>query len=1037
MDVLAEILAERLEKQAGHPLETQIVLTPNPEVKQWLSLEIVKRKGVLMGVRFLSVQECLLSNLLSPNRMELFYSLLISLKEANDPDLLKYVEGNEGRLEDLAEQLSSLFLKYGEWGGPLFDPHRESVGWQHAILRNLFIQGFWRSPVQILSEFRGACTQVHCFGIDSLPPIYWKSLFVMPLSIYLFSPSFHYWEDVCTDLERKKLRRFWKEKGASSAQLATLDSYLRDPPPLLANWGKLGRDTLKTLGKFPAEIELAHCAVEPDSLLKRVQFDLLHFQTEKESVEGDDSIEISLTGSSRLREVEVLRDGIFRLVEKGVEFSEISILAPDIQTYAPFIDLIFSDPECPIPYRLFGIDVRSKSPFSQGLARLASLLAGKWEVEEVLSLFETPAFYRKRNWEGETLERFRNWVAAVSIEWGVDGEHRKKILQKNLRIDPVDPDRKSWEKGLENLLNRMVFLFPETGSQFQVRAEDLEEMISLFLGLKERTLEFKGEKTLGLWAAALESLAEEYLMPDPKNEADSAALEGFRHFLRDLKQAEAHLQQKVFSFDPVCRFLVRPCPSQVRSSLLHAVRCSSIGEGALIPAKAVFLIGMEEGNFPRVKIPSSLDLLKQKENCDGPIPDSADQDRYLFLQLLFSAQEFLRISYCHLTPDEGKPINPSLLVQQFLGFLDSTFFGKDLPISESFSRSLQVVHPSVPFDARCFGEKKIRSYSKTDFLTAHCLLGPKEKLAYWPDFSRCPEVIFPEKEISIPISHLKKLARHPWRFYLQKIAGIFIEEEEIDSFSLQKSRALRASLDGTGGGTMRPEEGPGGIFGEALHSEINENAQEWKAQLAEWGVERPFSLHLLENGQPKEEGDPLERPAIELHWEGGFKARIFGEIKPVSYQGILSTYEDQVSGLLKIWPEALAAAIALNAPQILLLKSGKIKSLVCPEESLKRFVEYYLRALQSPTPLLPEWGDALLKKGAPELRKKMEATFSSKRLFEDQVIDWVALRGQIPDAEQISEGWGAYLKETFSDLICASSTGSKTRSKKGNSHDAV
>jgi exodeoxyribonuclease V gamma subunit len=802
---------------------------------------------------------------------------------------------------------------------------------------------------------------------------------------------------------------------------------------LLANWGKLGRDTLKTLGKFQAETELAHCAIEPNSLLKAVQFDLLHFRTEKRRIEGDDSIEISLTGSSRLREVEALRDGIFRLVgEKGIEFSEISVLAPDIQIYAPFIDLIFSDPECSLPYRLFGIDIRLRSPFSQGLTRLASLLGGKWEVEEVLSLFETPSFYRKQNWDGETLERFRNWVSAVSIEWGIDGDHRKKILQKDFGIDPVDPDRKSWEKGFENLLNRMVFLFPETGSQFQVRAEDLEELLSVFLRLKERSLEFKGEKALGLWAVSLESLAEEYLMADPKNEADSAALEGFRHFLKDLKQAEIHLQQQVFSFDPVRRFLIRPCPSQIRSSSLHAVRCSSIEEGAAIPARAVFLIGMEEGNFPRVKISSSLDLLKEKENCDGPIPDSIDQDRYLFLQSLFSAQEFLRISYCHLTPDEGKPINSSSLVQQFLSFLDSAFSGIDGPISESFSRSLQIVHPSIPFDPRCFGEKKIRSYSKTDFLTAPCLQKVKEKLAYWPDFSRCPESIFPEKEISIPISHLKKLARHPWRFYLQKVAGIFIEEEEIDSFSLQKSRALRSSLEGTG--AIRQEEGPAGIFGEALHSEISENAQEWKNQLAEWGIERPFSLVLLENGEPKEEGARIEKPAIELHWEGGFKARIFGEIKPVSHQGILSTYEDQVSGLLKIWPEALAAAVALNAPQILLLKSGKIKPLVCPEESLKRFVEYYLRALQSPTPLLPEWGDALLKKGIPELRKKMEATFSSKRLFEDRVIDWVALRGQMPDADQISKGWGACLKETFSDLICTSVS---ARDKKGGSHGAV
>ena len=1034
LDVLADRLAAELENQARHPLEHQIVLTPNGQVKQWLSLEIAKKQGVSMGIRFLSVQECLSSHRQFPQRLELFFSLLGALKGAKDPDLLSYLEGKEKRLEDLAEQLTALFFKYGEFGSPLFDPQRKSIDWQHAILQKFFVEGLWRSPVQTLAVSPILPAAVHCFGIDFLPSVYWDSLFsASSLRVYLFSPSIHYWEDLCTDRERKQWSRSWKEKGASSAQLAALDASLRDSPRLLTNWGKLGRDTLRQLEKFDAEIELLHPVIEPVSLLQAIQFDLLHFQTENGEKRGffeDDSIEVALAGSSRLREVEILRNGVLRLAsEKGIAFHEISILAPDIQMYAPLIELVFSDSEGPIPYRLFGIDIRSRSSFSQGLIRLAGLFSGKWEADEVLSLFETPAFYRKQNWDEEKLERFRNWISAARIEWGVDGSHRKKILEKDLGIDLPSPERRSWEAGIERLLDRMVFLRPETGSQFQVKADDLEELIALFTGLKEQMREFEKERTLAEWAASLESLAELYLAPDLSDEADAAAFDAFRHFLKDLRQADLRIGQSLFSFDPVRRFLTRPCPSQVRSSFLHAVRCSSLEEGAAIPAKAVFLIGLDEASFPRMKISSSLDLLKKKENRGGPVPDPIDQDRYLFLQSLFSAKEFFRVSYCHLTPDEGKPLNPSSLVQQLLSCIDASFSSGDRPLSSL----LQTVHPSLSFDSRCFSEKRVRSYSKTDFLAAKSLQGEKRKLESWPDFSRCPELVFPEKEIEIPISQLKRLARHPWRFYLQKAAGIYLEEEEIDSFYLRKNRSVRASLENPDAKILE-EEDSAGVFGEALQLEIEENIQEWKTQLAEWGVERPFSLNLLQTGEPKPNQSHLEKPAIELHWQGGFKARIYGEIKSVSHQGLLSFHDDQVSGLLKVWPEALAVAVALHAPRILFLKSGKVKTLPNPEESLKRFVEYYLRAIRLPTPLLPDWGDALLRKGSLELSRKMEASFSGKGLFDDPIIDWVLHRAQIPDAEQLAAGWESCLKETFSDLICLAPA---LRSKKGDSHAAV
>src|SRR5690606_5304861 len=121
----------------------------------------------------------------------------------------------------------------------------------------------------------------------------------------------------------------------------------------------------------------------------------------------------------------------------------------------------------------------------------------------------------------------------------------------------------------------------------------------------------------------------------------------------------------------VSRLLKKPCPGQVHPATLHGVRIGSLRENGQIPAKVIFLIGMNEENFPKNKISSSLDLLKGKGE------NSADFDRYAFLQAILNAEECIRISYCHLSADEGKPVGPSLVIQELL---------------DCFSRDLSLVY---------------------------------------------------------------------------------------------------------------------------------------------------------------------------------------------------------------------------------------------------------------------------------------------------------------------------------------------------------
>lgn len=933
LDALLDQLIQEIEERPLDPLEVRTILVPNGHVRQWLLLEIAKRKGIAMGFKVIEIEQLIPPSLSS---MQMFCLIYGALSESQDPQLVAYLGEKKHRLLDLTSQLCHLFYRYGQYGSELFQ--EKKAHWQHEILQKLFIDGPWKLPVQEQVQIPVPLT---CFGVDFLPPIYWEWLFQAPsLSLYLFSPCADFWADLASDQERRSLNRYWKKRAVSQKSLDQLDIYLREAPKNLANWGKLGRETLKIFDRFALETEEIYPSFEPTCLLKKIQYDLLTFQ-ETENPVIDDSIKVILTGSSRLKEIEALRDEILRL---NVPYHEVAVLAPNIEPYVPLIEFVFGNE---IPYRISGLDAAPQSSFRQGLIRLLKLSSSRWDAKEVLALFETPAFYRKQGWDADTLETYRSWILSAEINWGLDGSHRTSLLQE-LFGERAYEDGGSWEKGLDKLLEALIFLKP-----MQVSADQLEAFLEIIAQLKN--LDLKKEKTLSQWADQLEKASDTFLTVDAESEADTTAKNCFRQLLFDLRNFE---DPRLFPPEVIQHLLLRPCKIQIRSAHLHAVQFALLEDGALIPAKALFLIGMDEESFPRIPSSTTLNLLRQK------IPDRADCDRYLFLQALFAAGDFLRISYGHLSPDEGKPVGPSPLVQELLSVTGSGIIthyrGFDRPIWK--------------------------------------------KTFVWPHFK---QITLPEGEEIIHLSELKQLAHHSWKFFLRKVHGIYLNDELEETFSLQKGKLLRSQFTKTSEIKL-----PAGPFGKAMEAEVLEKACEWQQQLQAWEI-KPFSLILKEScTAPHWDGSNYTAPPIEIKWEK-LTVRLVGEAKQASLKGLISFNDDTIGGALKIWPEALAVAIALNAPQVWMLKNGKSKSIANPEANLKAFLEYYFHSLHAPSPLLPNWADPLLRKGAKELERKME----KDPLFEDPTLEWVSASAELPTAEEIYANWGPFLKKALNGLV--------------------
>ena len=86
-----------------------------------------------------------------------------------------------------------------------------------------------------------------------------------------------------------------------------------------------------------------------------------------------------------------------------------------------------------------------------------------------------------------------------------------------------------------------------------------------------------------------------------------------------------------------------------------------------IPFKVVCLLGMNEADFPRQQQINNFDLMQYHPQKGDRA--RRDDDRYLFLEALLSAQEIFYISYIGLSLVNNKEYFPSILVSQLMDYL--------------------------------------------------------------------------------------------------------------------------------------------------------------------------------------------------------------------------------------------------------------------------------------------------------------------------------------------------------------------------------
>jgi len=740
LEVLAALLAEALrEPVPGQPLlAPDVVLIPQVAMRRWLQAHLAHRHGVVANIEFLAPGEFVARALeanLGPGADLDATTLHWRLYQAlGDPALRArpamagldaYLAGDDPlRAWTLARELGTVFEKYQAWrrdwllrwedGADPDDP--QAILWRH-VATGLAHRA--RRIQQYLDRYgrpdgplpAGLPPRLFAFATLNVSPDVLRVLAtqarVGTLHFYLPTPSREYWGD----LQRARAGEEVEEN------------------PLLRAWGFAGRDFMALLGGY----EVVHPSVEVGAwadpaegahgqrLLPRLQSDLFHrrpapgapLRTEVDR--SDPSLQLHAC-HTRLRELQVLHDqlrGLFddTRFDPPLQPRDVAVLAPDIDPYLPYLEAVFGrrGQDDAIPYALADASPLANEPLAEVFLRLLALPVSRFGLHEVLDLLASPALAEANGLDAPALERLQAWLGEAGARWGIDAEHRTRFEA------PADAAY-TWVFALDRLLlghasgSDTPIVLPDGQvvaplPQLEGGALDALDALLRLLRVLARHARVLGEALPpAQWRERLLGLLDALLPRPPANPSTQRALERLRSLVSEFARGatEAGFEDPVPAEAVRAHFAAALGEADTRAPLLTGgISIARMVPMRLLPFRVICVLGMNDGEFPRRDPAAGLNRLTAElgtERRRHGDRSTREDDRFLFLQLLASAQDVFYVSWIGRDPRDGSEREPSVLVSELL---DAA--ARQHADPQQAARELVVHHPLQPFSPAAFG----------------------------------------------------------------------------------------------------------------------------------------------------------------------------------------------------------------------------------------------------------------------------------------------------------------------------------------------
>lgn len=779
------------------PLESETFLVQSNGIAQWLKLALAERAeddkgglGIAAGVDFLfparfiwQAYRAVLSEEEVPeyspfDKSRLVWRLyrLFPALLPHDPvfaPLARFVEGvdPEQRRFQLAEKVADLFDQYqvfrADWLSAWEEGHddiTDAWGRAHPLDPELRWQPvLWRALVEDAGdEAHTSRSRIHTrfmeqgatlsrpahperlpkrivvFGVSSLPRQALEALHVLSrfaqVVLCVHNPCRYYWADIVSDRELLTAER---KRGARHPRLVAItdpDELHQHANPLLATWGKQGRDYIRLLDEFDNPEHYQHQFSTPDQkidifsehgdldnqgILHHLQNDILDLRPLSEikeegrelNLEQDHSVVFHIAHSP-LREVEILHDQLLAAFSTNPELRprDIMVMVPDINDYAAHIQAVFGlhEPGSPlhIPFTISDQGRRHQEPVLIALETLLSLPGSRFTVSEILSLLEVPALRQRFGLEEDDIPLLRNWVEGSNIRWGLHSQHRSSLDL------PPGMERNTWQVGLRSMLLGYAMgddgpwqdlePFGEVGGLEAAIVGKLHEFLSQ---LEALWLQLQQDQSPDQWKTLFSSMLEQFFA-DAEGQ-DLLLLNRFRDQLGRWYEdcVASGLQDHALSLDIVKDVLLEGLDEGGLNQrfLAGKVNFATLMPMRSIPFARVCLLGMNDGDYPRSRPPVDFDLMASDYRPGDR--SRREDDRYLFLEALLSARQQLYISWVGRSIKDDSERPPSVLVAQLRDYLNSVW--QPLGTAKA-AEAITTLHPLQPFSPSYFPHDQSR-----------------------------------------------------------------------------------------------------------------------------------------------------------------------------------------------------------------------------------------------------------------------------------------------------------------------------------------
>lgn len=706
-----------------------------------------------------------------------------------------------------------------------------------------------------------ACRQVAVFGTTAMPAAYvsfLKSVMsqAVDVDLYVLNPSQEYWlEDVGSRVAERKKETLLLE-----------DHLLKDEPlmlpekehPLLCSLGQGLQEHLLILEDFTEGINNEHSApATGNTMLADLQNRMFSREIGNCTCgEADESIQVHICHNPR-REVEVLRDHLLKwMSEEKLQPYQVQVLLPDMETYAPLIDAVFSsrapNTSALIPYVVDGRTVAADSVVLGAFRTLLEIVSSRFSAVAILDLLRSEPLAGAFDLLAPDLEQIEQMVAESGVRWGLDATHREQASGVTMEA------YMTWEYSLDRLLIGYAEGAPELESEPWPldRAEAgtaaaLGKLARFIDRLKYFRKQLQGERATDEWHTILVGLLDTFFAATNTNCGEVARIRRAINDLLPLAE-NAGVVGRLVPFEVLVTHLDGALNAGMRGDSLtaNAVVFCQLRPMNSRPAEVVCVLGLNDGQFPRKDNRPTFDLLAStRHRGDRSV---RRDDRNAFLEAMLNARRRLYLSYVGRSDSDNKIVPPSIVLQELRDHLVITYGLQETKLDDGsrllrFERlhHLQVAHP-----AYFVGDEFLFSYSTTGFLTAQQLVAdrqkeppPKKSGGVGSTAVELPDVI----ELDALTYFFLNPAQHYYRNVLRvnlKLKGPALSRDEemfdgnslenynltseiLETFKKHDYDATRLDLVGLLGRAKANGQVPLGAVGETALTELVETADGW------------------------------------------------------------------------------------------------------------------------------------------------------------------------------------------------------------------